>query len=537
MLEKVVLITNNNKHQLLDVEVKNHKYEIDLSWIDKSNVTSFYIEFVFQNPIKNFRNHDYTWVDCKKDRIATEFSPKIIKLSNDILVQANVNHGIWEVKKKFPKSLFWRFNPENAYPIVNYVGDKNEKKVISAEVKIDFKTKLELLFPKQALEISRSKIPFSAIACFTDHCDFDTLENLKTQRAFFKKHEIKVTKGFFLNHFSKREDNASYERNSEELNKWRDDGHELCYHSLSQSIKSEDESFNDFENFQPPYSDIPTWIDHGYQPYNLSLYNKNNKTDSYFSETMKEKGIQILWNYIDSGTSTKGVINQINLEHFTLKSFLKGIKKESFISKVGHFFKAIIFHYYSDIKTVYYIDFTIAIKNIIYKKQIKSFIPLFSNGFKLFFPFLKTVLSWNSSKNQTFRNAKYTPLFFSVEINNQTFTIFQTLEMIDFNASLSEENIDNLIREKGVFIAHTYFSAPMPYQKGRLLKNETEINPIVIEQIKLLSNAIKDNKIWNPTLKELVEYLGELEKVKFDIDENQSIIINSEIALNNRIIS
>ena len=128
MLEKVVFITKNTKHQLLDVEVKNHKYEIDLSWIEKSKATSFDIEFVFQNPVQYFRNHDYTWVDCKKDRIATEFSPKIIRLSNDILVQANVNLGIWEVKKKYPKSLFWKFNPENAYPIVNYVVIKMRRK-------------------------------------------------------------------------------------------------------------------------------------------------------------------------------------------------------------------------------------------------------------------------------------------------------------------------------------------------------------------------------------------------------------------------
>lgn len=70
MIEKVVFITKNNKYQLPNVEVKNHKYEIDLSWIEKSKEISFDIEFVFQNPIKNFRNHDYTWVDCKKDRIA-----------------------------------------------------------------------------------------------------------------------------------------------------------------------------------------------------------------------------------------------------------------------------------------------------------------------------------------------------------------------------------------------------------------------------------------------------------------------------------
>lgn len=93
------------------------------------------------------------------------------------------------------------------------------------------------------------------------------------------------------------------------MNKWLEDGHELCYHSLSQSIKSDEESFKDFENFQPPFSDIPTWIDHGYQPYNLSLYNKNNKTETYFLETMKGKGVHVLWNYIDSRNSNKWVLS------------------------------------------------------------------------------------------------------------------------------------------------------------------------------------------------------------------------------------
>ncbi|WP_298119821.1 hypothetical protein [Flavobacterium sp.] len=533
MLEKVVLITKNSKHQLLNIEVKNHKYEIDLSWIEKSKETSFDIEFVFQKPIQHFRNHDYTWVDCKKDRIATEFSPKIIKLSNDILVQANVNLGIWEVKKKFPKSLFWKFNPENAYPIVNYIGDKNEKKVISTNVKIDFEIKLELLFPKQAMEISRSKIPFSAITCFTDHCDFDTLENLKTQREFFKKQQIKVTKGFFLNHYSKREDNASFERNSEEINKWREDGHELCYHSLSQSIKSKDESFNDFENFQPPYSDIPTWIDHGYQPYNLSLYNKNNKTETYFSDTMKEKGIQILWNYIDSGTSTNGVINQINPEHFTLKSFLKGIKDLKFVNRISLLIKNIIFHYYGDEKLIInYKSSANTFKSIVFKRQFKNIPILFTNFYSILIPLLKVFFKWNDESEKPYKYAKYTPLFFRYRIDKKEFFIFQTLEIIDFIKTLSKNNIDKLNSEKGIFIGHTYFSAPMTYHYGKMMSSDNAISSEVETNFAYLSSMIKENQIWNPTLNELILYLSNFYKVKFIIDDEADLKLNETFNLN-----
>jgi len=64
--------------------------------------------------------------------------------------------------------------------------------------KCNFINPLALLFPlDEGIEISRSKIPFSAIACFTDHCDFDTLRNLKQQRQFFKTYNIRITKGFF----------------------------------------------------------------------------------------------------------------------------------------------------------------------------------------------------------------------------------------------------------------------------------------------------------------------------------------------------
>jgi hypothetical protein len=75
-----------------------------------------------------------------------------------------------------------------------------------------------LLFSKiGALELSRSALPFLAIACFTDHCDFDTLANLKLQRQLFEQTIIKVTKGFFLDHFSKRGENASYKNEAKEL--------------------------------------------------------------------------------------------------------------------------------------------------------------------------------------------------------------------------------------------------------------------------------------------------------------------------------
>lgn len=527
MLEKVLIATEKNRYQLNDIEIKNGKYVVDLSLIKKNNELSFAIEFVFNNPIQRFRNHDYTWVDCKKDRVATEFSPKIIKLSNNILVQSNTTNGIWEVKKSQPKSLFWKFNPENAYPIVNYVGSKNEKKIIQAENKINWNVKLELLFPKTAIEISRSPFPFSAIVCFTDHCDFDTIANLKTQREFLKEHSIKVTKGYFLNHFSKREDNASFENDVEELNRWKDDGHELAFHSLSQSIKSTQESFRDFETFIPPYSKSPTWIDHGYQPYNLTMYVKSKKSEAYFSDIMKEKGITILWNYIDTGTATSTVVNQINPYDFTLHNFYKGTRNLKFINRISQLIKNIVFHYYGDEKLIVkYKMVATAFKEVVFKKNIKSIPSVLSSFFGIVLPLSKVFFKWNSVKYKPFKNAKYTPLFFKHFIGANEFTIFQTLEIIDFKKSLCKRNVDKLIAEKGIFIGHTYFSAPMKYHFGKMINSVTNsIDDEVVTNFQYLGNKVNTNEIWNPTLKELIDYLSNFDKITFDLDANGDSIL------------
>jgi hypothetical protein len=319
MILSISLITPKKSIKIDFNEIENYKTILDFSESSANEWDSFDIEIVFKNPISKFRNHDYTWVNTNKDCIAATYSPKIIELDTGFFVQPNLNIGVWEVRKSNPKKLLWRFNPKNGKPLTVYGKGNYEKTLHSSQSIIKIPKQLELLFSnKNAIEFSRSQIPFSAIACFTDHCDFDTVENVIMQREFFKQNNIKVTKGFFLNHFSKRADNAAVENDKEEFKKWIDDGHELAYHSLSQSIKSNEESTADFLNFTPPFHNLSTWIDHGYQPYNFSLYQNSSITEKSFSNTLKQKDISILWNYIDSGTSTNGVLNQLNTNDFTI---------------------------------------------------------------------------------------------------------------------------------------------------------------------------------------------------------------------------
>ena len=530
MIQSISIETVLGKQKIDFQNNQNHKIVISINEIDLLKMDTLDIEIVFTVPIMQFRNHDYRWVDVKSNRIANSFSPKIIKLQNGYLIQANQNLGIWEVQKSNPNKLYWRFNPEFSKPITKYSFD-NKKQVIQAKNSLSFPENLALLITqKNAIELSRSKIPFSAIACFTDHCDFDTDVNLKLQRAFFAKNKIKITKGFFLNHYSKRNNNASYQNQKEELDLWEKDGHEMAYHSLSQSIKSEQESFGDFETFSQVYQS-PTWIDHGFQPYNFSLYQNFKLSNSDFERVLLKQKISTLWNYIDSGTASQGVINQLNTNHFTLNAFWKGTKNQNFSNRLQLMLKNSIFHYYADEKVIdNYKKTALTFKNIVYKKQFKLILKFFKNGLSLIKPLFFIFLFWYKHKNRPFKFAKFSPISFKFKIDEHYFTLFQTIEMLDFKNALSPKNIDLLISENGLFVAHTYFSAPMEYLKGRMFENESKINDVVCENFNYLSNKISDNLIWNPTVNELMIHLTIFENAIIDFDNNGDLYLkNSEI--------
>ncbi len=532
MIASVSIITRNSTYNNCHkINAANNKLNVDVSILNEQERRSFDIVIHFEEAITHFRNHDYTWIDANQNCIGAEFSPKIVKLRGGQFIQANVNHGIWEIKKENPKVLYWRFNPANSTPITEYQGDDNAKIIVSANQNAIAADLLHyspaLLIGMQAVEFSRSAIPFSAVACFTDHCDYDTAKSLAMQRHFFKENGLKVTKGFFLNHYSKREDNASYQNDAAELEKWKNDGHELAYHSLSQSIKDTSQSFEDFRDFQPPFR-IPTWIDHGYQPYNFSLYKNNYISSEDYESCIKQKNISILWNYTDSGTAAKGVINQFNSKDFTLDSFNKGNRNLSFTRRLSTMIKNIMFHYYADEKIILsYKKVAGNFKKVIHQKKIKYLVPLLVNFGKLSFPIFKVLITWNVSKDKPYRLAKYAPVIFRHTIDKSEFYIFQTLEMVDFINALHPENVKKLIDEKGLFIAHTYFSAPMAYHHGRMFKTQDEIEIKVKSNFANLASEIKNNNIWNPTLVDLIAHFKDFENAILDIDFNGNISVSN----------
>ena len=525
MIKSIRLLCADAIEQCNFIKQNAYKVVIDYNVDEALPMT---LQIVFNHNISHFRNHDYTWANTEENRVANWYAPKLLKLDNGQLVQANQNRGIWEIVPKEPNVLLWHFGKKDANPIASY-DTKNHTHIIQAKIEILLREQLALLFPRQkGLEMSRSKVPFSAIVCFTDHCDFDTLDNLIEQRQFFKKHKVKVTKGIFLYNYSKRKDTASYELHRQEIDAWVKDGHELAYHSLSQSIKPKFESLDDFISFEPPNDNMTTWIDHGFQPYNFTILNGKNREEINYDQVFRDKNIHNLWNYLDSGTSVSGVINQINPKQFTLGQYYRGIKHLGKKTALRLLIKAIVFHYITDFKGLYlYKQIARFLKTKREKKEVKKWKSFIINMVALFSKIFPILIFWRFHKKITFPLAKYGPLFFNHNIDGKSFKIFQTIEMINFKEALCQKNIDSLIAEKGVFIAHTYFSAPLNYHEGRLFYKENDIDTKVDEKFAYLSTKIQTSEIWNPTLKEMIKYMQPLEDVIFDCNDHGEVFIKS----------
>ena len=146
-----------------------------------------FIEFCleFEHDIIAWRNHDYTWCDMSKERIANTYSPKILVLANGTYVSSSCSTGLWVFEGNESNRIKWILKHPDLTPKFTY--SQNDERVFTTSFNPE-NYELELLYSRDsALEISRSKIPFTPILCFTDHCDFDTKKSLEKQLAFFDK--------------------------------------------------------------------------------------------------------------------------------------------------------------------------------------------------------------------------------------------------------------------------------------------------------------------------------------------------------------
>ncbi|SFD35471.1 hypothetical protein [Algibacter pectinivorans] len=486
---------------------------ISLKVINDIEVKDISFEIKFTKKIIAYRSHEYKWkkINRKKNHILNQHCPKIIVFEDYTYMLSSKNIGAWEIQN--PNQILWILKSSELHPIFSY-GKGNYRNFVDYFKLENYK--LKLLFSKKPVpEFSRSKIPFTPIICFTDHCDFDTNESLEKQLTFFSQNNVKVSKGFFLNHFSKRENNSSYENDKSLLLKFDKSGHELFYHALTQSIRKNKTAINEFVNFNPPKEFlVSTYVDHGYQPYNYTLKNHSELGEKEWTKIISEKGIKNLWTYLDSGTSQKGIINQLNPYSFTPKRLIKNhIFRPIFI------FRTLLFFNSTEELLLKYKLSASHFKKILLGKEIKL-VPLFlTTVYKCLFYCISTILI-KKKRNKVFKYSKYTPFIFQHKIKGITFNFFQTVEVTNFEKTFSKKNIELLIEESGAIIAHCYFSSPLTTQKGKLFHGDT-ISKINEENFALLKEKLQKNKIWNPTISELINFTTETSKLEYHTIEDE----------------
>ena len=488
----------------------------------KASEVSFYMKF--EKNIKVFRTQLYTWQKPGfNQNVISPHSSKIIVFENEIHAISAQNIGSWEILDE--KTIKWTLKSDELTPLFNFNNNASKSYIKSFEVE---NYHLKILYTKDKVpEFSRSKIPFKPIVCFTDHCDFDNVNLLKKQLEFLRRNNVKISKGFFLNHFSKNPYNCSYENDEKLLNDFDADGHELFYHSLtekrrdktSSKLYSENkESINEFVNFRPPKLFSPsTYVDYGYQPYNFTRIKNFQMSDAEWSSIIIKKGIKNLWSYTDAGEAERGIINQLNPQHFTLdRIFKKKIYKGKYILKS-------LLYYNGDEELHYkYSKLTTAIKLFIKLKNIISIFNIIKYLIPVIIPIIKLLLI-KKNRKKPFKYNRLSPFIFRHKIGGEDFNFFQSVSVTDFETVFSKNNIDLLIEESGAIIVHCYFTDPFLYHSGRIFDGD-EISNLNEINFKYLKEKIELKQIWNPTINELIEFTNKTANINFYMDKDENLI-------------
>jgi hypothetical protein len=481
------------------------------------------VTFEFLSPVVLWRNHDYSWVDVTRRRVANFHSPKALMLKNGHKVVAGETTGLWEFDPRYPKRITWIIADKWLNPMFRY-DEMDKKHFVNPGFVPEASLTLTFLFTKGKIpEFSRSRVPFSAILNFSDHCDFDSLELMERQRALFKKYQIRVSKGVFLFHHSKRTFNVSLERHADELKFWEENGHELCYHSLTQSIRPDNAWQADFEAFENAGHRWPTWIDHAFQPYNLTKMAASGYETDDWAGRMQAAGVRHLWNYLDAGHSGRGVVNQLDNDQFSLRSYVRMAWEDRSLAALTGLLRTYILYFRGEAAKQSYSRLVNHLRSKLWKESIKGAWGMVRGLVFLFGQFFKLLM--DAGKKEVLPPwQKYAATFFPVCLGKNRFWFFQTVEVHDFLSTFSEKNLQLLKASSGICLAHTYFSDDDGPKKGRMFLNKAgEWMPGIDETFERIGDAAVKGELWLATITEIAEYFDTFRFLRFDVDERGAI--------------
>ncbi|WP_296704955.1 hypothetical protein [Algoriphagus sp.] len=516
-----------------DYSTNGSIHEIDIQAFQAFKIESVLLEIKLNEIPKFWRGADYKWHPLLlTNQVANYHSPKLLKVSSGDYLLGMDSKGCWEWDA-INKVLNWYLIHPDLNPTFQYNKDDKRDWIKEISVGSSWSMKLRLFSGKGPIpELARTPLGFIPTVSFTDHCDFDTPRLLKCQRVFFKKAGIKTTKGFFTHTFSHKGEYAALDQESmkSEFQSWEEDGHELAYHALSRSFR--EESWKEFQNLKSPpdLQPIKTYIDHGFLPYNYTKQGSDNYLKWY--RHMNDCGVKLIWNYLDVMEGTALTNNQLNPFDSSIKSISESLeyhKKEGLPVDKDRNTKTWLSFGTSE-------DFDKAVKNlsgnvIRLKKSSDFFIPTLKALGKTTIAALNPEI-WIKNlfkKEEPFHFARFTPVFFrAIDQIETDIQVFQTVSVKDFDSVFSNISLNKLLDECGLMIAHTYFAYLGGNHPGRLFEDETgKIRLGAETSLSNLGNLIQQEKVWNPTAFELMEYHSKLFEAKILYENGKLIYENA----------
>ncbi len=501
----------------------------------------------------NLLDRNYLWQPLKKGIYIDSLTPTIltgkinrysvslaIHYHNSLFVNDDQNKFALQIDNRttYPKLHYPTYYSAN---ISNYYAKKNSQ--FCAKLNLSFEeTDQKLMFPPIPW-----RFPGGKKACFviTDHADWDTTKKIDALYSSSEmiNSQLKTTKSVFYRtkHFKYLSKTFNPEGLDvpdflKAIDALHETGHEICphsitpYNSVSQDIVREALSY-----FAENYAS-GTWIDHGYaQLYNYSRLGWDINSEWYLLDELKKSGFNNMWSFIDVTEYPVRSINQLAysdtskdyIRAFYLHllqgnmwaavNYLKVLAKQQLGKEGKNQIKNFAYLLKLIISTEYKPDEK-------YKRISKKITEL---------PYMLSVLLYSLifEKNETYN-------FYPVFSNEKGLSIRQISEedLILFtsvlvnNGAIAWQNLDKLIEEHGIHIAHTYLcNTNLKYGNSTLINKNGHwvLSDWFKERLTIMGEKITNGDIWNPTMKDCVTWFKKWSKITIEYMGNSKILIHN----------
>mgnify|MGYP001154922530 CR=1 FL=1 len=387
-----------------------------------------------------------------------------------------------------------------------------------------------------------------ATIIMTDHSDFDAVDKLReflygqNNDGWINK-GLKYTKGVFcfspLPEEQRKSDDLEIGDYKRLIDILYNDGSEVCPHALKHSGQISAEQFQLGLRVLSTYYNPTTWIDHG--SYLKYCYSQNGhlNEDYRLLDTLSNYSYSSLWSYHDINLDPTLSLNFFHKKKYNflfgiwwiLRHILKGNLPFALHYIRSFIYKNIGRSLISEFSKYFITCFRILIRSN--AQERRGFIT----SLKFFFARLAK-FSYNKSSADRILNPKdinrYLSPVFTVDhksLNNYNggLLFFNTVEATHIKDIYTKKSLEKLISERGLHIGHTYILNNLPYLNGifDLKRSSVTLSDSWIQFISALSQKVRENKIWNPTMGKFIERVQRILNIDIHIIIGGLLIINN----------